>query len=107
MYTFISALFLKNNIGTDYANDKKKISILDSTPAVLLEQFTMFDDNKNNNQESINMLKERHQTTKSNHENDVNSYKSVDHAIFKCGNFTIVNAINIFIQLCYSKNLKV
>ncbi|RLU18404.1 hypothetical protein DMN91_008761 [Ooceraea biroi] len=78
------ALFLKTNIGADCINDKKK-SILDSTPAVLVEQFTMFDDNKNNNQESINVLKDRHQAAKSSFENDVNNYaKSVDHALFKC-----------------------
>lgn len=64
--------------------------MLDSTPAVLLEKFTLFDDNKNNNQESVNILKERHQATKSNLENNVNNYtKSIDHALFKCGNFII------------------
>ncbi|XP_071639063.1 ubiquitin carboxyl-terminal hydrolase CYLD isoform X3 [Temnothorax longispinosus] len=78
--------FLKNNAGTDYANDKKK-SVLDSTPAVLLEQFTLFNDNKNNNQESVNILKDRHQAGKSDLENDVNNYtKTIDHALFKCGN---------------------
>ncbi|XP_039303224.1 ubiquitin carboxyl-terminal hydrolase CYLD isoform X1 [Solenopsis invicta] len=76
--------FLKNNT-TDYINDKKR-SVLDSTPAVLLEQFTLFDDNKNNNQESVNLLKER-QAGKLDLENDVNNYaKNVDHALFKCGN---------------------
>lgn len=61
--------------------------MLDSTPAVLLEQFTLFDDNKNNNQESVNLLKER-QAGKLDLENDVNNYaKNVDHALFKCGNF--------------------
>ncbi|XP_077277307.1 ubiquitin carboxyl-terminal hydrolase CYLD isoform X2 [Temnothorax americanus] len=78
--------FLKNNAGTDYANDKKR-SVLDSTPAVLLEQFTLFNDNKNNNQESVNVLKDRHQAGKSDLENDVNNYtKTIDHALFKCGN---------------------
>ncbi|XP_011161845.1 ubiquitin carboxyl-terminal hydrolase CYLD isoform X2 [Solenopsis invicta] len=78
------ASFLKNNT-TDYINDKKR-SVLDSTPAVLLEQFTLFDDNKNNNQESVNLLKER-QAGKLDLENDVNNYaKNVDHALFKCGN---------------------
>lgn len=77
--------FSKNNT-TDYNNDKKK-SVLDSTPAVLLEQFTLFDDNKNNNQESVNILKERNQAGKSDLENDINNYsKTVDHALFKCGN---------------------
>ncbi|KAL0104750.1 hypothetical protein PUN28_016403 [Cardiocondyla obscurior] len=78
-------LFLKNNTGTDYVNDKKK-SVLDSTPAVLLEQFTLFDDNKNNNQESVNILKDCHQAGKSDLENDVNNYKAIDHMLFKCGN---------------------
>ncbi|EZA58756.1 Ubiquitin carboxyl-terminal hydrolase CYLD [Ooceraea biroi] len=90
------ALFLKTNIGADCINDKKK-SILDSTPAVLVEQFTMFDDNKNNNQESINVLKDRHQAAKSSFENDVNNYaKSVDHALFKCGNVPEKNEIKKF-----------
>ncbi|XP_071572390.1 ubiquitin carboxyl-terminal hydrolase CYLD isoform X2 [Temnothorax nylanderi] len=78
--------FLKNNAGTDYASDKKR-SVLDSTPAVLLEQFTLFNDNKNNNQESVNILKDRHQAGKSDLENDVNNYtKTIDHALLKCGN---------------------
>lgn len=95
-YFYISASFLKNNTCTDYVNDKKR-SVLDSTPAVLLEQFTLFDDTKNNNQESVNILKERHQVGKSDLENDVNNYtKTIDHALFKCGNFTVVKAINIF-----------
>ena len=86
----------KNNTGTDYNNDKKR-SVLDSTPAVLLERFTLFDDNKNNNQESINILKERHQTGKSDLENDINNYtQTVEHTLFKCGNFTIVKATNIY-----------
>lgn len=77
--------------------------MLDSTPAVLLEKFTLFDDNKNNNQESVNILKERHQATKSNLENNVNNYtKSIDHALFKCGNFIIINAINVLILLMFS-----
>jgi len=59
--------------------------VLDSTPTVLLEQFTLFNDNKNNNQESVNVLKERHQAGKLDLET-----KSVDHTLFKCGNFTIV-----------------
>jgi len=89
---------LKANIGTDI-NDKKK-SILDSTPAVLVEHFTMFDDNKNNNQESINMLKEHQQVIKSSLENDINNYtKNADHALYKCGNFTIINIINIHLGL--------
>lgn len=82
--------------------------MLDSTPAVLLEKFTLFDDNKNNNQESVNILKEHHQATKSNLENNVNNYtKSVDHALFKCGNFIIINVLNILILMMFSlKNLK-
>lgn len=92
----ISALFLKTNTGTDYVDDKKR-SVLDSTPAVLLEQFTLFDDNKNNNQESVTILKERHQAGKSDLENDVNNYtKTIDHTLFKSGNFTIVKEINIY-----------
>lgn len=79
-------LFLKTNTGTDYVDDKKR-SVLDSTPAVLLEQFTLFDDNKNNNQESVTILKERHQAGKSDLENDVNNYtKTIDHTLFKSGN---------------------
>ncbi|KAL6261106.1 hypothetical protein P5V15_008636 [Pogonomyrmex californicus] len=78
-------LLLKNNVGTDHVNEKKR-SVLDTTPAVLLEQFTLFDDNKNNNHESVN-IKERHQTGKAELENDINNYtKSVDHDLFKCGN---------------------
>ncbi|XP_028046618.1 ubiquitin carboxyl-terminal hydrolase CYLD isoform X2 [Monomorium pharaonis] len=77
--------FLKNNTETDYINDKKG-SVLDSTPAVLLEQFTLFDDNKNNNQESVNSLKEHHQAGKPNHENDVNYTKAIDYPVSKCGN---------------------
>lgn len=96
---------MKNNIGIDYVNDKKR-SVLDSTPAVLLEQFTLFDDNKNNNQESVNILKERHQAGKSNLENGVNNTKTID-SLFKCGNFAIVKAINIFIPLIlFPKNPK-
>ncbi|XP_020282913.1 ubiquitin carboxyl-terminal hydrolase CYLD isoform X2 [Pseudomyrmex gracilis] len=77
--------FLKTNTGTDYASDKKK-SIFDSTPAVLVEQFTMFDDNKNNNHDSVNMLKDRHHI-KTNLESDVNNHtKNIDHALFTCGN---------------------
>jgi len=96
LYNLHTFAVLKANIGADI-NDKKK-SILDSTPAVLVEHFTMFDDNKNNNQESINMLKE--QVVKSSLENDINNYtKNADHALFKCGNFTIVNIINIHLGL--------
>ncbi|XP_029178751.1 ubiquitin carboxyl-terminal hydrolase CYLD isoform X1 [Nylanderia fulva] len=92
----IEKTFLKSNTGTDYTNDKKR-SVLDSTPAVLLEQFTLFDDNKNNNQESVNVLKERHQAAKSNLENNVDNYtKSVDHALFKCGNPLEKNEIEKF-----------
>ncbi|GAB1864813.1 ubiquitinyl hydrolase 1 [Camponotus japonicus] len=92
----IEKTFLKSNTGTDYINDKKR-SVLDSTPAVLLEKFTLFDDNKNNNQESVNILKERHQATKSNLENNVNNYtKSIDHALFKCGNTLEKNEIKKF-----------
>ncbi|XP_072743812.1 ubiquitin carboxyl-terminal hydrolase CYLD isoform X2 [Anoplolepis gracilipes] len=88
--------FLKNNTGTDYTNDKKR-SVLDSTPAVLLENFTLFDENKNNNQESVNVLKEHHQATKSNFENNVNNYtKSIDHALFKRGNALEKNEIKKF-----------
>lgn len=93
----ISASFLKTNTGTDYVNDKKR-SVLDSTPAVLLEQFTLFDDNKNNNQESATILKERYQAGKLDLENDVNNYtKTIDHTLFKCGNFTVVKATNIYV----------
>ncbi|XP_070169496.1 ubiquitin carboxyl-terminal hydrolase CYLD [Polyergus mexicanus] len=92
----IEKTFLKNNTGIDYTNDRKR-SVLDSTPAVLLEKFTLFDDNKNNNQESVNILKEHHQATKSNLENNVNNYtKSVDHALFKCGNTLEKNEIKKF-----------
>ncbi|XP_032674065.1 ubiquitin carboxyl-terminal hydrolase CYLD isoform X6 [Odontomachus brunneus] len=78
-----TSLFLKGSTGTDYSNDKKK-SVLDSTPAILLEQFTTFDDNKNNNRESVNMLKERQKIAKSSLENDVNNFtKNLDHALFK------------------------
>lgn len=92
----ISASFLKTNTGTDYVNDKKR-SVLDSTPTVLLEQFTLFDDNKNNNQESVTILKERHQAGKSDLENDVNNYtKPIDHTLFTCGNFIVVKEINIY-----------
>lgn len=92
----IEKTFLKSNTGTDYTNDKKR-SVLDSTPAVLLEQFTLFDDNKNNNQESVNILKERHQAAKSNFENNVNNYtKSIDQALFKCGNSLEKNEIEKF-----------
>lgn len=95
-YFSISASFLKTNTGPDYANDKKR-SVLDSTPAVLLEQFTLFDDNKNNNQESVTVLKERHQAGKSDLENDVNNYaKTIDHTLFDCGNFAILKEINIY-----------
>ncbi|XP_050466126.1 ubiquitin carboxyl-terminal hydrolase CYLD isoform X2 [Cataglyphis hispanica] len=91
----IEKTFLKNNIGTD--NNDKKRSVLDSTPAVLLEKFTLFDDNKNNNQESVNILKEHHQATKSNLENNVNNYtKSIDHTLFKCGNAVEKNEIKKF-----------
>ncbi|KYN11883.1 Ubiquitin carboxyl-terminal hydrolase CYLD [Trachymyrmex cornetzi] len=77
-------LLSKSNTGTDYNNDKKR-SVLDSTPAVLLEQFTLFDDNKNNNQDSVNILKECHQTGKSDLENDINNYtQTVEHTLFKC-----------------------
>lgn len=87
---------MKNNTGTDYVNDKKR-SVLDSTPAVLLEQFTLFD-NKNNNQESVNILKDCHQAGKSDLENDINNYtKTTDHTLFKYGNFTVIKAINIHI----------
>jgi len=101
VYFYISASFTKNNATTDYTNNKKK-SILDSTPTVLLEQFTLFDDNKNNNQESVNILKERHQAGKLDLENDTKNYtKSVDHTLFKCGNFTLVKAINILYSVRY------
>ncbi|CAL1679252.1 unnamed protein product [Lasius platythorax] len=94
----IEKTFLKSNTGTDYTNDKKRsVHLLDSTPAVLLEQFTLFDDNKNNNQESVNILKERHQAAKSNLENNVNNYtKSNDHSLFKCGNALEKNEIEKF-----------
>ncbi|XP_014473556.1 PREDICTED: ubiquitin carboxyl-terminal hydrolase CYLD isoform X2 [Dinoponera quadriceps] len=79
-------LFSKGTTGTDHTNDIKK-SVLDSTPAILLEQFTAFDDNKNNNRESVNMLKERQKIAKSTPENDVNNLaKNLDHALFKSGN---------------------
>lgn len=88
-------MLLKNNIGTDHVNEKKR-SVLDTTPAVLLEQFTLFDDSKNNNHESVN-IKERHQTGKSELENDINNYtKSVDHDLFKCGNYTKIINMSLF-----------
>lgn len=90
-------MFLKGNTGTDYTNDKKK-SVLDSTPAILLEQFTTFDDNKNNNRESVNMLKERQKITKSNPENDVDNFaKNLDHTLFKPGNLTLYRNHNKYL----------
>lgn len=92
-----ASLYLKDNTETDYTNEKKK-SVLDSTPAILLEQFITFDDNKNNNRESVNMLKERQKIAKSSLENEVNNFaKNRDHALFKSGNFTILNTINTYL----------
>lgn len=91
--------FLKGGTGIDYINNKKKF---DSTPAVLLDQFATFDDNKNNNRElAKNMLKERQKIAKSNLESDINNFaKTIDHAPYKTGNFTkIVHAINIHLLL--------
>lgn len=99
-FHLISASFLKTNTGTDYASDKKK-SIFDSTPAVLVEQFTMFDDNKNNNHDSINMLKDRHHI-KTNLESDVNNHtKNIDHALFTCGNFINNRKYNKYTYFLY------
>lgn len=96
LYAFIS-VSCKTNIGTNYFNDKKK-SVLDTTPAVLLERFITFDDNKNNNRESINMLKEHHQVAKSNLEND-NLTKNLEHAVFKSGNFANYK-YDIYVYIC-------
>ncbi|CAK9814943.1 Ubiquitin carboxyl-terminal hydrolase CYLD [Anthophora plagiata] len=69
-------LFIKNDTGNNYTNDKKK-SILDSTPPVLLERFINFDDNKNNNRDQRSLSKEYLQSVKSiTHENDSNVTKS-------------------------------
>ncbi|KOC66136.1 hypothetical protein WH47_01029, partial [Habropoda laboriosa] len=69
-------LFMKNDIGNNYTNDKKK-SVLDSTPPVMLERFINFDDNKNNNRDQKSLSKEYLQSVKSiTHENDSNVTKS-------------------------------
>ncbi|XP_025153799.1 ubiquitin carboxyl-terminal hydrolase CYLD isoform X2 [Harpegnathos saltator] len=98
-------LFLKSSTGTD--NDKKK-SVLDSTPAILLEQFITFDDNKNNNRESVNMLKERQKIAKSTLENDINNFaKNPDHALFKSGNALEKNEIKKFSKIENKEDLMV
>ncbi|CAK9828478.1 Ubiquitin carboxyl-terminal hydrolase CYLD [Anthophora retusa] len=69
-------LFIKNDTGNNYTNDKKK-SILDSTPPVLLERFINFDDNKNNNRDQRSLSKEYVQSVKTiTHENDSNVTKT-------------------------------
>lgn len=55
---------MKTDIGNNCINDKKK-SVLDSTPPVLLERFTIFDDNKNNNRDQRSLSKEYLQSVKS------------------------------------------
>nr|XP_012151128.1 PREDICTED: ubiquitin carboxyl-terminal hydrolase CYLD isoform X1 [Megachile rotundata]XP_012151129.1 PREDICTED: ubiquitin carboxyl-terminal hydrolase CYLD isoform X1 [Megachile rotundata] len=57
-------LFVKIDTGNNYINDKKK-SVLDSAPAVQLERFTVFDDNKNNNRDQRSLPKEYLQSAKS------------------------------------------
>ncbi|XP_076764486.1 ubiquitin carboxyl-terminal hydrolase CYLD [Xylocopa sonorina] len=69
-------IFMKVETGNNYANDKKK-SVLDTIPPVLLERFTIFDDNKNNNRDQRSLPKEYPQPTKSTaDENDSNVTKS-------------------------------
>ena len=58
------SLFVKTDTGNNCINDKKK-SVLDSTPPVLLERFTIFDDNKNNNRDQRSLSKEYLQSVKS------------------------------------------
>ncbi|XP_033334775.1 ubiquitin carboxyl-terminal hydrolase CYLD [Megalopta genalis] len=70
--------FLKTDIGNNHTNDKKK-SVLDTTPSVLLERFTTYDDNKNNNRDQRSMSKEYLQSTKSIPlENDSNVTKNTN-----------------------------
>ncbi|XP_071876580.1 ubiquitin carboxyl-terminal hydrolase CYLD isoform X2 [Bombus fervidus] len=67
---------IKIETGNNYTNDKKK-SVLDTIPPVLLERFTLYDDNKNNNRDQRSMSKEYHQSIKSTtHENDSNVTKN-------------------------------
>ncbi|CAL7944032.1 unnamed protein product [Xylocopa violacea] len=69
-------IFMKVETGNNYPNDKKK-SVLDTIPPVLLERFTIFDDNKNNNRDQRSLPKEYPQPTKSTtDENDSNVTKS-------------------------------
>lgn len=50
---------------------------MDTIPPVLLERFTLYDDNKNNNRDQRSMSKEYHQSIKSTtHENDSNVAKN-------------------------------
>ncbi|XP_026668806.1 ubiquitin carboxyl-terminal hydrolase CYLD isoform X2 [Ceratina calcarata] len=74
--SLITDLLMGIEAGNNYMNDKKK-SVLDTVPSVLLEKFTLFDDNKNNNREQRSISKEYSQSTKSiMHENDSNVAKS-------------------------------
>ncbi|OAD54319.1 hypothetical protein WN48_08033, partial [Eufriesea mexicana] len=67
---------IKIETGSNCTNDKKK-SVLDTIPPVLLERFTTFDDNKNNNRDQRSLPKEYLQSMKSTtHENDSNVIKS-------------------------------
>ncbi|XP_048266234.1 ubiquitin carboxyl-terminal hydrolase CYLD isoform X2 [Bombus terrestris] len=67
---------IKTETSNNYTNDKKK-SVLDTIPPVLLERFTLYDDNKNNNRDQRSMSKEYHQSIKSTtHENDSNVAKN-------------------------------
>lgn len=72
--SFISDFCMKSEASNNCTNDKKK-SVLDTIPPVLLERFTLYDDNKNNNRDQRS--KEYHQSIKSaTHENDSNITKS-------------------------------
>ncbi|XP_043507747.1 ubiquitin carboxyl-terminal hydrolase CYLD [Frieseomelitta varia] len=67
---------VKSEASNNCTNDKKK-SVLDTIPPVLLERFTLYDDNKNNNRDQRSTSKEYHQSVKSaTHENDSNVTKS-------------------------------
>lgn len=70
-------LCTKIETGNNYTNDKKK-SVLDTIPPVLLERFSLYDDNKNNNRDQGSLSKEYVQSIKSTtHENDSNLTKSI------------------------------
>ncbi|XP_076242541.1 ubiquitin carboxyl-terminal hydrolase CYLD [Calliopsis andreniformis] len=72
------SVFLKTDTGNNYTNDKK-ISVLDSIPPVLLEKFSLYDDNKNNNRDQCSLPKEFHQSKKlATLENDSNVTKNTN-----------------------------